>query len=81
MNELTPAQQLDEALSEEDKKLMISTKHDLSILEDYARQIIKSKDISVTQRLHHLKKRRAKLGLAGSTFTDNDLRTILGESV
>jgi hypothetical protein len=79
MNELTPAQQLDEALSEEDQKLMISTKHDLSILEDYARQIIKSKDISVTQRLHHLKKRRAKLGLAGSTFTDNDLRTILGE--
>ena len=45
MNELTPAQQLNEALSEEDQKLMISTKHDLSILEDYARQIIKSKDI------------------------------------
>ena len=79
MSELTAKDQLNEALSEEDKNLMISTKQDLSILEDFAKVIIKDKEIPVAQRLHHLKKRRAKLGKAGLSFTDTDLRQILGD--
>jgi hypothetical protein len=80
MSELTPQDQVSKAFVEETNKLIISTKQDITRIEEYAREIIRNKkDIPVTQRLQHLKKCVASMGRAGLAFSDQQLRQILGE--
>ena len=80
MTESTAQEQLQNAFTQETNLVIKATKNDITTLENYAREIIRNKkDIPVTQRLTYLKKFLAKLGRAGLTFSDNDLRQILGE--
>ena len=80
MNDLTPQEQLSKAFVDDTRKLIISTKQDITRIEEYAREIMRNKkDIPSTQRLQHLKKCVSSMGKAGLAFSENQLRTILGE--
>tara|TARA_E500000331_G_scaffold83327_1_gene79039 strand:+ start:1123 stop:2478 length:1356 start_codon:yes stop_codon:yes gene_type:complete len=80
MSELTPQEKLSETFKKETKDLIISTKQDITRIEEFAREIIRNKKvIPVTQRLQHLKKCVASMGKAGLAFNEQQLRQILGE--
>ena len=78
MSESTAKDQLNQAFNEETNNIIIATKHDMNTLENYAREIIRKKDIPIAQRLTYLKRFLPKLGKAGRTYSDQQLRQILG---
>ena len=79
MSESTAKDQLNQAFNEETNNIIIATKHDMNTLENYAREIIRKKDIPIAQRLTYLKRFLPKMGKAGRSYSDQQLRQILGE--
>ena len=79
MSESTAKDQLQDAFVKETNQIIIATKQDMNTLENYARTIIKNKEIKVTDRLLYLKKCVQKMGVAGRSYSDQQLRQILGE--
>jgi len=79
MTESTAKELLQNAFTQETNEIIIATKHDMNTLENYAREIIRKKDIPIAQRLTYLKRFLPKMGNAGRSYSDQQLRQILGE--
>ena len=79
MSESTAKDQLKEAFVKEANNIIIATKQDMNTLENYAREIIRKKDIPIAQRLTYLKRFLPKMGVAGRAYSDQQLRQVLGE--
>jgi len=80
MSEPTAKDLLNNAFAEEANDVIKSTQSEIQSIEKYAKAIIRKKEIPVTQRLPHLKKIIAsKLGRAGLSYNEQQLRQILGE--